>query len=178
MSPCLYHEALSIPGGFVNTMSPCLFHESISITWVQKFKLKKYKKKHITGKTSIFCCCLNNTISWNTEIEITGIQKYKLHIYQNKNYTNAEIKIPHSSLVFHFNFPCINEDDENEYDDDYYDDGDDDVYGEDMLKMINQRGWPFDSVCCLSLAINQVRAFSLSCYKMGGTPGPRWLSSS
>ena len=41
MSPCLYHESLSIPWVHVYTMSPCQYQEFYSIPWVQVCTMKQ-----------------------------------------------------------------------------------------------------------------------------------------
>ena len=83
MRLCQYHESMSIPRVHVHTTSPCLYYESMPIytmrpkDWITEIPKKNYG--YINYR--------------NIDIQSTYLPKYKLHKYRNTNYRNTEMQI-------------------------------------------------------------------------------------
>ena len=78
ISPCVYHESMSIPWVHVYTMSLCLYHKSVSMSWVHVYNMSPCK---IHASMSIpldiqFSEIKKNTNNRNKGILIAELQKY------------------------------------------------------------------------------------------------------
>ena len=76
MSPCLYHESMSIAWVLVFMMSPCPYHNSNLIPWVHV-----YTKSLCQIYSSISIPWGKKTVFKYTEIQITRIRSYKFQHY-------------------------------------------------------------------------------------------------